>query len=124
MDSIISAELPNPKFTELFDTINSHHIHGPCCSHGSYQGCINSSGTCSKSFPKQLSERTILKPDSYPIYRRRRKTYDTNKKIKSSPTTHPNQWVAPYNPWFSYRYNCHFYFEVCTSIRAVKYIYK
>ena len=35
-----------------------------------------------------------------------------------------NQWIAPYNHWFTYKYNCHFFFEACNDIRSVKYIYK
>ncbi|KAG3086459.1 hypothetical protein PI124_g12786 [Phytophthora idaei] len=35
-----------------------------------------------------------------------------------------NQWVVPYNPYLSQKYNCHINVEVCTAITAVKYLYK
>ncbi|KAG3164947.1 hypothetical protein PI124_g4988 [Phytophthora idaei] len=35
-----------------------------------------------------------------------------------------NQWVVPYNPYLSQKYNCHINVEVCTAIRPVKYLYK
>ncbi|KAG2791389.1 hypothetical protein PC129_g24199 [Phytophthora cactorum] len=35
-----------------------------------------------------------------------------------------NQWVIPYNPYLSQKYNCHINVEVCTVITAVKYLYK
>ncbi|KAJ0985328.1 hypothetical protein J5N97_003684 [Dioscorea zingiberensis] len=35
-----------------------------------------------------------------------------------------NRWVVPYNPYLLKRYNCHINFEICSSITAVKYLYK
>ncbi len=35
-----------------------------------------------------------------------------------------NRWVVPYNPYLTMRYECHMNVEVCSSIMAVKYLYK
>ncbi len=35
-----------------------------------------------------------------------------------------NRWVVPYNPYLTMRYQCHINVEVCSSIMAVKYLYK
>uniref|UniRef100_A0A453GBP1 Helitron helicase-like domain-containing protein n=1 Tax=Aegilops tauschii subsp. strangulata TaxID=200361 RepID=A0A453GBP1_AEGTS len=35
-----------------------------------------------------------------------------------------NRWVVPYNPYLLRMFNCHINVEVCSSIKAVKYIYK
>ncbi|GBM09784.1 hypothetical protein AVEN_101822-1 [Araneus ventricosus] len=35
-----------------------------------------------------------------------------------------NRFVVPYNPYLLLKYNAHINVEVCTSLRAVKYIYK
>jgi hypothetical protein len=35
-----------------------------------------------------------------------------------------NQWVVPYNPYLSKKYNAHINVEICTSVSAVKYLYK
>ena len=35
-----------------------------------------------------------------------------------------NTWVVPYNPAMSLKYNAHINFELCASIRSVKYVYK
>jgi hypothetical protein len=32
--------------------------------------------------------------------------------------------VVPYNPYLSLLFNCHINVEVCTSVAAVKYLYK
>ena len=35
-----------------------------------------------------------------------------------------NRWVVPYNPSLLMRYNCHINVEACSSIKAVKYLFK
>ncbi len=35
-----------------------------------------------------------------------------------------NRWVVPYNPYLTMWYKCHINVEVCSSITAVKYLYK
>ncbi|GMF24254.1 unnamed protein product [Phytophthora fragariaefolia] len=35
-----------------------------------------------------------------------------------------NQWVVPYNAYFCQKYDCHINVEVCTTIGAIKYLYK
>ncbi len=35
-----------------------------------------------------------------------------------------NRWVIPYNPYLTMRYQCHINVEVCSSITAMKYLYK
>jgi len=35
-----------------------------------------------------------------------------------------NRWVVPYNPYLTMRYQCHINVEVCSSIMAMKYLYK
>jgi len=35
-----------------------------------------------------------------------------------------NQWVVPYNPYLLMRYNCHINVEVCSGVKAIKYLYK
>ena len=35
-----------------------------------------------------------------------------------------NRWVVPYNPYLLLRYNAHINIEICSTISAVKYLYK
>ncbi len=35
-----------------------------------------------------------------------------------------NRWVVSYNPYLTMQYKCHINVEVCSSITAVKYLYK
>nr|XP_045088631.1 uncharacterized protein LOC120973325 [Aegilops tauschii subsp. strangulata] len=58
--------------------------------------------------------------DSYPIYRRR----DDGRRAKVRGKMLDNRWVVPYNPYLLRMFNCHINVEVCSSIKAVKYLYK
>ena len=58
--------------------------------------------------------------DSYPIYRRRR----DGPVVKVRGADLDNRWVVPYNPGLLMRYNCHINVEACSSIKAVKYLFK
>ncbi|XP_062208911.1 uncharacterized protein LOC133910581 [Phragmites australis] len=58
--------------------------------------------------------------DSYPIYRRR----EDGRRVATRGAVLDNRWVVPYNPTLLMRYNCHINVEVCSSIKAVKYLYK
>ena len=40
------------------------------------------------------------------------------------PYDQTNRWIVPYNPYLLLRFDCHLNVEVCTSIKAVKYLYK
>jgi hypothetical protein len=42
----------------------------------------------------------------------------------SSSFVFDNRWVVPYNPYLTMWYQCHINVEVCSSITAVKYLYK
>ncbi|XP_027166288.1 uncharacterized protein LOC113766278 [Coffea eugenioides] len=58
--------------------------------------------------------------DGYPLYRRR---FD-HQKVHVRKATLDNRWVVPYNPYLLTRYNCHINVEICSGIKAVKYLYK
>ena len=116
IDSYISAEIPDPDFQpQLHNIVMKNMIHGPC---GDW--CIVN-GKCSKNFPKQFQEETIIGGNSYPIYCRRDtgKTYMRPKNYKID-----NRYVVPYCPMLSLQFNCHINVEVCSSIQSIKYIHK
>ncbi|KAE8990269.1 hypothetical protein PR001_g21539 [Phytophthora rubi] len=82
-------------------------------------------GRCSKGFPKPLVEVTRANVNGYAEYRRRRRPAGVLKfRNREYDNATVNQWVVPYNPYLSQKYNCHINVEVCTGITAVKYLYK
>ncbi|XP_027120495.1 uncharacterized protein [Coffea arabica] len=99
-DRIVSAELP--------DLHKHRHLH-------SLKG-----GICKDKYPKQFAESTRHGQNSYPIYRRT----DNKRTVKVRGDHLDNQWVVPYNAYLLSRFDCHMNVEICSTIQAVKYIYK
>jgi hypothetical protein len=58
--------------------------------------------------------------DSYPVYKRR----DDGQVVEVRNAKLDNRWVVPFNPSLLMLYNCHINVEICSSIKAMKYMYK
>jgi hypothetical protein len=71
IDEVISAELPDPVLElELFEIVGKTMVHGPCGAAYPNAPCMVI-GQCSKGYPKDFSDTTLVGNDSYPTYRRR-----------------------------------------------------
>ncbi|KAE8223141.1 hypothetical protein CF319_g3776 [Tilletia indica] len=126
VDAVVSAELPDPELdAELFEVIASTMIHGPCVPG---QACMNDPrfpGKCSKGYPVPFRPVTNMDSDGYPDYRRRDLGIVSHRRgAQNSVWTADNTWVVPHNPFLSKTLSCHLNVEVCSSIAAVKYLYK
>jgi len=83
---------------------------------------------CSKHYPRDFQQETIIQENGYPLYRRR----DAGQSfiIQGKGTARgqqiiiDNRYVVSYNPYLTWRYKAHVNVEICGSIRAVKYIHK
>lgn len=119
IDKIVSAEIPNEqRCPELWKVVTTSMLHTQC---NSTSTCWDSQrNRCSKGFPKPFQEETTINEDGYPTYRRRHDapTFEKHGVIYTS------QWVVPYNPWLSVKYQCHINVEICNTVQAVKYIHK
>lgn len=122
IDLLVSAEIPDPEqHPALHRTVVSCMSHGLCGQLNPKSPCMID-GKCSKRYPKQFHDITSTENDGYPIYRRRdngRTYFNANKRQLID-----NRHIVPYNPQLSMMFDCHINVEVCSSIRAVKYIYK
>jgi hypothetical protein len=118
-DKVISAELPEND-TELFDIIVKHNIHGPCGNFNMNSPCMNQKKYCSKHYPKDLVNYTIQDSDGYPKYKRR----DNGTRFRYGSNFIPSQWIVPYNPFLSKKYQTHINVEICSSIKAIQYLFK
>ena len=119
-DEIISAEIPDKdKYHVLHALVIKHMMHGPCGVLNSKNTCMEN-GSCRYHYPRTFSEKTLQGKDSYPIYRRR----DDGCRVRIRGAVLDNRWVVPYSPYLLMRYNCHINVEVCSSIKAVKYLFK
>jgi hypothetical protein len=77
-------------------------------------------GQCRFHYPRDFCNATQQGKDSYPIYKRR----DDGRVVRIRGADLDNRWVVPYNPSLLMRYNCHINVEACSSIKAVKYLFK
>ncbi|KAH9080826.1 hypothetical protein Ae201684P_007913 [Aphanomyces euteiches] len=111
IDSIISAEIPDKEKNPRL-----HKIVTTCMIHKCSDRCLEN-GKCKKNFPKAYCDETSIGSDGYPLYRRLRSSAER-------PSEYTNQYVIPYCPALSAMFDCHINVEACTSISAVKYLYK
>lgn len=77
-------------------------------------------GFCKNLYPKAFCCETTQTNDPYPTYRRR----DNGVKVMVRGAKLDNRWVVPYNPYLLCKFDCHVNLEICSTIKAVKYIYK
>jgi hypothetical protein len=71
IDSVISAELPDPqRDPRLFEIVIKTMIHGPCGAINPQCPCMENN-KCTKRYPRQLLQNTETGDDGYPLYRRR-----------------------------------------------------
>ena len=94
-------------------------MHGPCGTANPNAQCMVN-GNCSKKFPKAFQEETQMEVDGYPLYRRR----NDGRYVEKNGVTLDNRYVVPYCKLLSCKYKAHINAEVCTSIKAIKYVFK
>lgn len=124
IDHIISAEIPDKVIhPHLYGRIKQHMIHGPCEKQNRNSPFMNQNkSACTKQFPKPFALVTNYNVESgYPIYRRR-----NDGRIIKYGSNHiaNNQFVVPYNPYLLLTFNCHINVEICSTIKAIKYLFK
>ena len=132
IDSVISAELPDPQQDpRLFDIITKTMIHGPCGAINPDAPCMEDKKKCTKRYPRQLLRDTETGDDGYPLYRRRSpedggikteipvRINNSIQKIEID-----NKWVVPYCPLLSRIFQAHINVEYCNSVKSIKYICK
>ncbi|XP_073979946.1 uncharacterized protein [Rhodnius prolixus] len=127
IDSLISAEIPDPSTDQLlFDIVTTNMIHGPCGRLNRSSPCMID-GKCTKRFPKDFTNDMVTHVDGYPIYRRRSTENGGQSFIKTTNNGDidiDNRWVVPYSPLLSKTFNAHINVESCSSVKSIKYICK
>jgi hypothetical protein len=118
-DKYISAKTPDAnKYPVLHDPVCKHIMHGPCGRLNDRCTCMQD-GECRFRFPRQFCDAVQMGKDSYPVYRR-----DDGQVVEVRNSKLDNRWVIPFNPSLLMLYNCHINVEICSNIKAVKYMYK
>ena len=95
-------------------------MHSPCSLEFPNAPCMVNR-KCSKCYPKDFCAETHLGEDGYPKY-----TRPDNGSTYTNPHSKifDNCNVVPYNQYLSAKYDCHINFEVCASVKVIKYIHK
>jgi len=120
-DSMVSAEIPDPiRHPEAYETVTSCMVHGPCGLDFLNAQCMEQ-GKCKKRYPRSFNEETHCDVDGYPKYLHRQTRIFVDLKTQR---VVDNQWIVLYNLHLATKYHTHINVEICSSIFAVKYLYK
>lgn len=121
VDRIVSAEIPDPNlYPHAYATVTRCMNHGHCGRLNPSSPCM-AEGVCTKKYPKAFNDVTTTENDGYPIYRRRD---NGNSFVNGKGEQCDNRHIIPYNMTLATIFDCHINVEICSSIRAIKYIYK
>ena len=136
VNSVVTAELPpcpdeandpdaKAQRQRLQEIVISNMIHGPCGEANQSSPCMEN-GKCTKKFPKEFVQQTIVDPDNCYATYQRRSPQNGGRQLRhpKTGTMIDNSWVVPYNPYLSLRYNCHINLECCASCKAAQYLFK
>ncbi|XP_042942780.1 uncharacterized protein LOC122276962 [Carya illinoinensis] len=119
-DEIVSAELPDKDNNlHLYTAVVKHMMDGPCGVLNPTNVCMKNS-CCKNNYPKQFVSNTVVGNDCFPIYKR----CNNGRTAKIRGHDLDNRWVVPYNPYLLAMFDCHINVEICSTIKAVKYLYK
>ncbi|KAG6702148.1 hypothetical protein I3842_07G019400 [Carya illinoinensis] len=120
-DQIVSAEIPDKNTNlHLHNAVINHMIHGPCGVLNPTNVCMKKNGCCKSQYPKSFASGTTVGNDCLPIYKRS----DNGITVRVRGHNLDNRWVVPYNPYLLATFDCHINVEICSTIKAVKYLYK
>ena len=66
IDTVTSAIIPDKKtHPNLYDTVATSMIHGPCGKSFPKAQCNDEFGNCTKGFPKKFANETTVPTDGY-----------------------------------------------------------
>lgn len=119
IDELISAEIPDPEEDpELYELVATKMMHGPCRPNSP---CMQKYGNrCSKGFPKNFSETTIIRDNNYPIYKRP----NNGRFVMVNGVALDNRYVIEYPPEALRKFCCHINIQVVGFLASLKYVLK
>jgi len=120
-DSMVSTEIPDSiRHPEAYEMVTLCMVHGPCGPDFLNAQCMEQ-GKCKKRYPRSFNEETRCDVNGYPEYRCRQTRIFVDPKTQR---VVDNRWIVPYNLHLTTKYHAHINVEICSSISAVKYLYK
>ncbi|KAG6726965.1 hypothetical protein I3842_02G107600 [Carya illinoinensis] len=120
-DEIVSTEIPDKNTNlHLHNAVVKHMMHGPCGVLNPSNVCMKKKGCYKSNYPKNYASTTTVGNDYFPIYR----CSNNGVTVKVRGQNLDNRWVVPYNLYLLTTFDCHINVEICSTIKAVKYLYK
>ena len=122
-DQFVCADILSPDCQNLRGLVLRHMMHGSCGSHNPECPCMvkcDGKHMCKHRYPMVFTSFTTHFDDGYPTYMRR----NTGESVRVRGVDLDNRWVIPYNPYLLEYFEFHMNVEICSTIKAVKYLYK
>jgi hypothetical protein len=117
MDRVIQAEIPlDPADQEL---VRLKMIHGPCGKDNPNSPCMEN-GKCSKKFPFDFREETLLTEEGTVLHRRP----DNGRTVRVGKHLVNNRWVVPHNLYLLRLLQSHVNILFAFNTHCIKYLYK
>jgi hypothetical protein len=118
IDGFVSAEIPDPvTHPRLHAAVKRHMLH--TCN----EMCTSPTG-CKKHFPKPFAPVTTHGELDTRVTYRRRGPEEGGHTVTKAGVVYDNSRVVPFNAQLLLKYDCHINVEVCTSVGAIKYLFK
>lgn len=115
LDNVIWAFIPDPNIdNDLHKLVVDLMIH--TCS---YRCKYKDPTKCSKNFPKNFQNITVIQDSGHPFYARP----NDGKFYKKGAIIFDNRHVVPYNPYLLKKYRSHINIECVTNVDCVKYLF-
>ncbi|SCV74953.1 BQ2448_7982 [Microbotryum intermedium] len=125
-DRIVCAEIPDPDlYLDLHTTVTSSMQHGKCGAANLRQPCMEqprgaAAARCKCHYPRARQDETTMNEDGcYSTYRRRFRFH-----VDKAGVRYDDGDVVPYSPYLCAKYDAHINVEICSTIGAIKYMYK
>jgi hypothetical protein len=120
IDGFICAEIPDYDTDRLaYELVSEFMMHGPCGDANKSCACMKNN-KCSKNYPKDFQDETIIDEAGFTIYRRR----NDRRHIIKNGIPLDNRSVVPYNMKLLKTYQAHINVEWCNKSNLIKYLFK
>ena len=120
INSLISAEIPDALLDPLgYALVSEFMMHGPCGEMNDKCVCMKK-GVCSKYFPKDFRDTTVIDDNGFALYRRR----DDGRRVYKNGHYLDNRHVVPYNMAMLKKFQGHINVEWCNKTQVMKYLFK
>ncbi|XP_020970164.1 uncharacterized protein LOC107620407, partial [Arachis ipaensis] len=120
IDKHITAEIPDEnERPNLHRAIQNYMVHGPCGPYNKNSPCMKN-GSCSKFYPKEFRQRTLIDEAGFSKYRRT----DNGRTVKKRECVLDNKFIVPYNLELLLKFGCHINVEYTCQTSSIKYLFK